>query len=246
MKIAVIADVHGNLEALNAVIADLKKLSPDSVISLGDVVGYGADPQKCCELTAGIAHVNIKGNHDAAVTNIIDVQYFNKDARAAIEWTKSRLSAESVLWLHNAPYTFKEDELLFCHGSPVNPKGFDYVATLDAVEAVFNKFKGKFRIYFVGHSHRRFVASKKLNGHDTAVVYLSDIIKLEKDRQYLISVGSVGQPRDGNNTASYGILDTSKWIYSVKKLNYDIKKAGKKIIQAGLPQWLAYRLTIGV
>ncbi len=247
MRIAVVADVHGNLEALNVVLDDLKKSSPDTVISLGDVVGYGANPQECCELLMEIVNVNIMGNHDAAVMGVLDTEYFNDEARYAVQWTKDQLSSASISWLGSSPHTFSDNNMLFSHGSPVNPRDFDYVVSTGDIEAVFYTFKDIHSLFFVGHSHRRFSASKSLSGNDYYPVGdISDVIKINKKRQYLFSVGSIGQPRDMDSTTSYGMLDTDKRIYSVKRLNYDIRTASEKIIKAGLPRWLAYRLMIGV
>lgn len=246
MRIAVIADVHSNLEALEVVIADIERMSPDTVISLGDVVGYGADPEHCCELVSKAATVNITGNHDAAVTGLMDTEYFNDDAKAAIEWTKTRLPASALSWLGNTKYSYEDDDLMFSHGSPVAPDSFDYVVTLGAIKEIFNTFGHRYRIFFVGHSHRRFVVSKDPDSGQTVVEDVPDTLEIKKNRQYLVSVGSIGQPRDNDRTTSYGILDTDKWIYSVKRLSYDIMKASDKIMKAGLPKWLAYRLMIGV
>lgn len=249
MRIAVIADVHGNLEALNAVLADLKESSPDTVVSLGDAVGYGADPGECCAVLRDLVSVNILGNHDAASVGMLDTESFNNEAKDAVRWTADRLSPENAAWLRGSPYTFSENRMLFSHGSPVNPDEFDYVVTFGAIEDIFSSFGGTHRIFFVGHAHRRFSASKDLgspSGGYAPAEDFSDTVRIESGRHYLISVGSVGQPRDFDASTSYGILDTDSWIYRVKRLEYDIRTAGEKIIKAGLPKWLAYRLTIGV
>ncbi len=246
MRIAVIADVHANLEALEAVVVDLKRSLPDTIISLGDVVGYGANPRECCDSVKDIAQDNIMGNHDAAVADVIDTDYFNDDAKQGIQWTKEQLPDSYISWLRNAPYTLEREGVLFSHGSPVNPEKFDYVVSMHDVEKVFYFFGRRYNIFFVGHSHRRFVVSKDIDADEYPVVDYADVVNMLEHRQYIISVGSVGQPRDFDNTTSYGILDTDKGIYSVKRLNYAIKKASDKILSAGLPKWLAYRLMIGV
>lgn len=246
MKIAILADVHGNLEALETVISDLKRSSPDIVISLGDIVGYGADPQACCDIVKDIAYKNIMGNHDAAVVNTVSTEYFNEEAKQGIEWTKNMLNLNTKEWLKESPFILEYQGILFSHGSPVHPEEFDYVMSIYDVEKVFYALGEKYKLFFVGHSHKRFVVSKLLKANDEPVVDYSDMIKIDLKRQYIVSVGSVGQPRDFDTTTSYGILDTDKGIYSVKRLNYDRNKACSKIIKAGLPKWLAYRLMIGV
>ncbi|MCL5276768.1 MAG: metallophosphatase family protein [Deltaproteobacteria bacterium] len=246
MRIAVIADIHGNLEALSAVIADLKESLPDVVISLGDVVGYGADPQECCDIVREAAQRNIMGNHDAAAAGVLDTAFFNDDAREAIQWTRGQISEPAVSWLRSSSYTFGYEDMLFSHGSPVNPEEFDYVMTIGNVEKAFYAFGAKYKIFFVGHSHRRFTVSQKMQGDEAPVVDCSDTVAVEEQRRYIISVGSVGQPRDRDSTASYGILDTDRRLYTVKRLRYAIKTARDKIIKAGLPRWLADRLMMGV
>jgi predicted phosphodiesterase len=246
MRIAVIADVHANLEALESVVSDLKNLSPDIVISLGDVVGYGANPQECSDIVREISYKNIMGNHDAAVTDLINIEYFNEEAKQGISWTKDKLTPETIAWLRDSQFTLKYKDALFSHGSPVHPEEFDYVMSMYDVEKIFYALGTEYRIFFVGHSHKRFVVYKSIKDNEKPVVDYSDVIELKKKHQYLISVGSVGQPRDFDNTTSYGILDTDKGIYRVKRLSYDINMASNKIIKAGLPKWLAYRLMIGV
>lgn len=246
MRIAVIADVHGNLEALEAVVSDLKVSMPDTVVSLGDIVGYGANPQECCDRVREIAQDNIMGNHDAAAADVIDTGSFNDEARQGIEWTKQQLAASSVSWLQKAPYTVEYEGALFSHGSPVNPGEFDYILSVRDIEKVFYAFDNRYPVFLVGHAHRRFAVSKNIHGDEEPVIDYSDVIRMDEHRQYIISVGSVGQPRDSDTTTSYGILDTDKGIYTVKRLPYAIKEASDKILKAGLPKWLAYRLMIGV
>lgn len=246
MRIAVIADVHGNLEALETVLADIKTSKPDRVVSLGDVVGYGANPQECCTLVQAIAHDTIMGNHDAAAVDIIDTGDFNDEARQGIEWTREQLAGPSLAWLRRAPYTVDLGSVLFSHGSPVHPETFQYVVSMQEVEKVFYVLGSAYNIFFVGHAHRRFVVSKSIRGDEEPVLEYADVVRMEKNRTYIVSVGSVGQPRDMDTTTSYGILDTDKGIYSVKRLKYAITTARDKILHAGLPKWLAYRLMIGV
>ncbi len=246
MRIGIIADIHANLEAMRIVYDEIKKQSLDFIISLGDVVGYGADPNECCEIVKGIVQCNLMGNHDASINDMLDTKDFNEAAKYVIAWTKKRINPVYVSWLNSSPHTYSNDVVLFSHGSPIDPEAFDYVITKENVESIFNHFKDRYRIFFVGHAHKRFVVSRQTNSNGQLVPDNSDVIKIEKDRLYLISAGSVGQPRDHDVTTSFGILDTKKWTYNVIRLNYDIVTASDKIIKAGLPEWLAYRLTIGV
>ncbi len=246
MRIAVIADVHGNLEALSTVVADLRKSMPDLVVSLGDVVGYGADPQPCCNIVKEVAQRNIMGNHDAAAAGMLDTTYFNDNAREGIQWTRGKLSEAALSWLSSAAYTFAYEGMLFSHDSPVDPEEFDYVVTMTDVEKAFSALGARFSIMFVGHAHRRFTVSREVRGDGALVVDYADTVAIDERRLYIISVGSVGQPRDHDNTASYGILDTDRRLYTVKRLSYAVETACDKILRAGLPRWLANRLRMGV
>ncbi len=246
MRIAVIADVHGNLEALDVVMADLKASKPDRVICLGDIVGYGANPQECCTIVREIAQDTVMGNHDAAAADVIGTADFNDEARQGIDWTREHLSASSRAWLRAAPSTVESEGALFSHGSPVDPEMFGYVVSMHEVEKIFYVLGSNYTIFFVGHAHRRFVVSQNIHGSEAPVIDPADVVHLESGRRYIVSVGSIGQPRDMDTTTSYGILDTDKGIYSVKRLKYAITAARDKILAAGLPKWLAYRLMIGV
>ncbi len=246
MRIAALADIHGNLEALDVVVADIRSDPPDMVVCLGDIVGYGASPAECCAIAKEFADTNILGNHDAAVAGILDTGYFNDDAKRSILWTRGVLSDAHLSWLRGLPYTATHDDVLFSHGSPVDPGAFDYVMYAVDVQRVFLMLGDRYRVFLMGHSHRRFVVSRGMDPDDAILVYYADTVPIDRERRYIISVGSVGQPRDRDTTASYGILDTDKGTYSVKRLKYAIRLAGDKILKAGLPEWLAYRLTIGV
>ncbi len=248
MRIALISDIHANLEALREVAAAIQKEKPDIIIHLGDVVGYGADPLECCRWVKEHCQVSLLGNHDAVIVGKMDTSYFSAHARIAIEWTARQIDIECKTWLESLPYTYMIDEFLFSHGSPINPDQFDYVLDYDTAEEIFRfMVKNNVKIVFVGHSHKAFLLEKKegeihlvdLNGNDVSEFHF------DEENLYIVSVGSVGQPRDFDPRAYYAIFDTEKKYIVAKRVVYDIKGAADKIRDAGLPEVLADRLYMG-
>lgn len=242
MRVAIISDVHGNLQALEAVLPEMKKESPDKVIFLGDVVGYGANPNECCEIIKEVADVCIIGNHDSAVIGKTDIEWFNPDARAAIIWTRDNLKKENKKFLESFVETCRISEFLFSHGSPVNPGEFVYVVSSEIAMDIFLWAKGKYRSVFVGHSH--ITLSFFIDKSGNPIPFIDEEIKLEGG-DFVINVGSVGQPRDGDPRAFFAILDTEKKLYMARRVEYNVKEAADRILKNGLPPFLAYRLFIG-
>lgn len=233
MRLAIISDIHANLEALTAAFELIDRRNVDRVICLGDIVGYGADPSACLRLVRERCQTIIIGNHDLAAVEMEKAEDFNPTARIAAHWTNTMLSEEEKAYLVSLPYTATLDDILFVHASPREPEEFHYIlSTRDAVDAMafFSQ-----RFCFIGHSHVPGMFSKQ--GRVTAV---------EAEGRYLINVGSVGQPRDGNPQLSFGLLDTEKWKYENIRLSYDAEKAARKIIAAGLPPVLGERLMVGM
>ncbi|RKY99056.1 MAG: metallophosphoesterase [Candidatus Hydrothermota bacterium] len=241
MRLAVISDIHGNLEAFKAVISRLKRERYDKIVFLGDVVGYGADPNECCKLLRKLTNIVVLGNHDAAVLNPELDQYFNMYARSAIEWTRRHLSRENREWLSEFPIKVKMDDLLIVHAAPYKPEEWEYViSTYDAMFQ-FKHFGDKFCLF--GHSH--VPGAFELRDDRVEFIY-KDVIELRKDARYMLNPGSIGQPRDHDPRASFAILDTDEMIFKIIRVEYDVEKASKKIINAGLPKFLADRLFDGI
>lgn len=247
MRLGLITDVHSNTEALTAVLRELDGLDVDAVLHLGDVVGYGAEPDACCELLRSRAQLSLMGNHDAAVCGVMDTAWFASHAKAAVDWTIANLSEANLEWVARSPYLHREGEYLFSHGSPVNPAAFRYVLTPFDADEIFAwaaaQAKGV-RVVFVGHAHQCLVF--RPDGLPYRIV--DGVQEQELDvstGRWVINVGSVGQPRDGDPRACFAVLDTEAGRYRAYRVAYDFAETGRKIIAAGLPEILSARLTVG-
>lgn len=247
MRIGIISDVHANLEALEAVLKDMKEKSPDKIIFLGDVVGYGADPNECCEIIKSISHLNIMGNHDAATVDMTDIQWFSENARSAIEYHKGILKQEHKDWIKSFPFIHRFEDIIFSHGSPIEPESFDYV--VDPIRASFiMSWMGaeNGRVTLVGHAHQIVVFHAPVDDSGYPERAFPEKILFERDKFYVVNVGSVGQPRDGDPRAAYAILDVEKREYELFRVSYDVDRAASKIKKAGLPDFLWQRLYRGI
>jgi diadenosine tetraphosphatase ApaH/serine/threonine PP2A family protein phosphatase len=241
VRYAILSDIHGNLEALDAVLADAASHA-DVLLCLGDVIGYGADPVACIERVAERAQLMVAGNHEHGVTGLLDLAWFNARARAAAEWTRERLDQDHCAWLASRPLVQEIDDATLVHASPAVPSEWDYlVSAEDGYEAC-----GAFatRLCFVGHSHCPGVWSVGSSGpcHVPGAVD----VELERGRRYLINVGSVGQPRDRDTRAAYAVWSVDEHRVVIRRVPYDVEHARRKILAAGLPRVLAERLSLGV
>ena len=242
MKYAVISDIHGNLEAICAVLKDIKKRRADVVICLGDVVGYYPDPGRCIELVRTHSAHCVAGNHDCAAIGMTDTSCFTYYAFAAIEWTRQHLTQSDKEYLHSLPLTFEQDDLFFAHASPVNPRKFSYVFP-DNEDSISEVLKNMMhRINFIGHTHWPFILSKEA---DRVVLHSGSTVEIRGECSYLINVGSVGQPRDFDNRSCYALYDTDKGTVSLRRVKYNYKVTQKKIRENNLPMFLAERLEKG-
>lgn len=241
MRLAIISDIHGNLAALEAVIEEIEKQKVDKIICLGDVVGYGPEPVECLQVVREKASVVLMGNHDYACIYRPEMFFFNHFARHAIEWTLKILDEKSLEFINQFPFRHSEADLLFVHANPYRPEGWDYVLSIDDAIYYLSKFEEK--ICFIGHSHlpQIYVAD---DNSKFSLLEQRELI-FDKNSRYIINVGSVGQPRDGNPAASFGIVDLEKGIYENVRVAYDIEKEIKQFEKAGLPAFLAQRLRTG-
>jgi predicted phosphodiesterase len=242
MKWAILSDVHGNLEAFQAVIEDLREEKMDRVAYLGDVVGYGADPNDCLALLQGLTDWVVSGNHDYGSVGLTDIDAFNPTARSALLWTRDQLLPESRDYLRRLLLTRQIGEITFVHASPNQPEDWNYVFTYPEAEEAFQSLTG--RLAFMGHSHRPLILAKEKDS-EVRVIHTQGAV-LKSGIQYIINVGSVGQPRDGYSEAAYGLYDEAERTYRLKRVDYDVATAQKKIIKAGLPSFLAQRLSRGI
>jgi len=240
VRYAILSDVHGNLEALRAVLADARERS-DGALCLGDVVGYGADPGPCVDLVAERCESVIAGNHERAVTGQIGLDWFNPWARTAAEWTRTRLTADAQAWLAALPLVREVADATLVHASPAHPEEWEYLIAPEDGFAAFGAFAT--RVCFVGHSHLPRAWAQGSWGHDHDAV--PSTVALQAGSRYIVNVGSVGQPRDRDPRAAYAIWDLDRRCVEIRRVTYDVAAARAKILAAGLPRLLAERLVEG-
>ncbi|MCM8781289.1 MAG: metallophosphatase family protein [Candidatus Omnitrophica bacterium] len=241
MRYGIFSDVHSNLPALEAVFLAYNKESVDEYLCAGDVVGYAANPNECIELVKKQAMVTVAGNHDWAAIDLFSTDYFNSVAKEAIIWTRNNLEPAGRYFLGSLNLVYKNEDLTLVHGTLSNPGNFDYMEdTLTALET--------FRLLdtpvcFVGHTHVPGVFIKDAAGN----LFYSDSVHLhmKEGNQYVVNVGSVGQPRDGNPQAAYCVYDTKTKEIFIKRVSYDINLTRREIIKVRLPLFLSERLLLG-
>jgi diadenosine tetraphosphatase ApaH/serine/threonine PP2A family protein phosphatase len=244
MKYGILGDIHSNLSALEAVLERFEAEGVDRILSVGDIVGYGAQPAECIRLVRSVGATVVKGNHDAACVGELDLRYFNSHARTAVEWTRSVLGEEDMRWLAALPFTVDLDECCVGHGTYFRPELFDYIQSpSDADPSLDAMFKP---VCFVGHTHVP-VTLLRLEDDPSHTAYTLDAeIDLAEVRRALINVGSVGQPRDEDPRAAYGMYDPDRKRAWIGRVAYDIEREAQLIRGAGLPRILADRLFLGV
>lgn len=246
LRIGVISDVHSNLPALVAVLESIDAAAPEEIWCLGDVVGYGAQPDECTALVRERCAVSLNGNHDLAVIGKIDAATFSETARAAVDWTKEHASPETVEFLTGLAPEGEREGLGLFHASPRDPI-WEYVLSIDQAEAGLDAQQQ--RISLVGHSHvSLFFTRPPSTGRRSfatgAQTTEGDLLDLAEG-EWLLNPGSVGQPRDGDPRAAWLELDTDEWTARYHRVTYDAVAAGAAILEAGLPTALAERLQIG-
>ncbi len=241
MRYAIISDIHANLEALQSVLAEIDRREVDSILCLGDVVGYGPNPNECVEIIRERADVVLAGNHDYAPLGKLDLTYFNPWARTAIEWTAEHLSQESKEFLLNLPLRADLDGFTIVHATPLEPEKWNYIITIGDAATNFSEFSSQ--VCFVGHSHVPLVVSA--NNHEDFQVLRDNPLNIEAQRRYIINVGSVGQPRDLIPKAAFGLFIPNEQRYELVRVDYDVAETQSKILSSGLPPFLAERLELG-
>lgn len=241
MRYGIFSDIHGNLEAFQQVLEAYKKEDIDRYFCVGDIVGYGADPGECIKQTKKLQALTVAGNHDWAAVEVTDIAYFNQVAKQAILWTKERLSTEEKSFLKSLQLVFENSDLILVHGTLSRPEEFNYL--LDTDSAIIDFGLMKKNICFIGHSH---IVGVFIEAKGEISYSVQAQIKIDPKKKYIVNVGSVGQPRDRDNRASYCVFDTEKREVYLKRVEYDITKAQEKIIKAGLPSFLAARLLTGM
>ncbi|HYC76800.1 MAG TPA: metallophosphoesterase family protein [Planctomycetota bacterium] len=240
MRYAILGDIHGNLEALEAALKSLRGLGIDRYLQVGDIVGYGADPGPCIQAMRDIGAVAVAGNHDWAVVGKLDASFFNTYAREAVEWTRSILSVDDRRFLESLPLKRRlDDDVELVHATLDQPEVFDYIQSYyEAQRSVDLMSAGA---CFVGHSHIpiAFLRRRTLT-HTVATSFV-----VPADAKALVNVGSVGQPRDEDARCAFAVYDTTTRAYELHRAAYDVESAAAKIRRAGLPSALAERLRHG-
>ena len=252
MRYLVLSDIHANLEALDATLA---AAGPhDHVLVLGDLVGYGADPNPVINRIRALAATIIRGNHDKVAAGLEDARAFNSLAKHAIVWTAEALTAENISWLAALPSgpVLVDPLVEICHGAPFDEDCYIF-DDLDAARAIS---AARAPLCLFGHTHVPAAyglgapETKAVRGGHRLTVFgpphgSQFQLVLEAERRYLVNCGAVGQPRDGNSQAAFGVLDTEARLLAIRRVSYDIEAAQAKILAAGLPEVLAQRLAAG-
>ncbi len=247
MKYVIISDLHSNLEALEGFqesIESLKLLTGfqyDKLVCLGDIAGYGANPNEVIDWVREHCDIVLAGNHDYAVVGKTDISYFNSYAIKACRWTEGELTEENRNYLTSLVASDVQDEICWAHSSPYEPLDWHYINNRYDGMDNFPHFKE--RACFVGHSHRPVILEE--SEPDKVQAHYETEWKLKAGHRYIINVGSLGQPRDGNPEPAYAIYDSADDIFQLKRFQYDIEKAQSKIINLSLPPYLADRLALG-
>lgn len=240
MRYAIISDIHANLEAFCAVLEKIDEIGVDQTICLGDVVGYNANPNECSNLIREREIQTVLGNHDAVACSIEEPWGFNPVALAAALWTREQLTDDNLEWLRGLPDVLNFESFAAVHGAPKNRNTYLFTWE-DILPHLSFLDEQNCNICFIGHTHSPGIFS-------TDGVYSVDDdskFALGSGKSFFINPGSVGQPRDGNPHAAFGILDTVENTFEQVRVKYPIEKAAKRIIEADLPQFLAERLALG-
>jgi diadenosine tetraphosphatase ApaH/serine/threonine PP2A family protein phosphatase len=239
MKIVVISDIHGNLEALNRVLKYIDNMEGEKcIVCLGDIIGYGPNPTECFKIVESLTDKICFGNHEYAILDEDFDYQMVKSARDAIRWTRGILSEETREAISRLPIQIEEDNVLYVHASPDDPMKWKYIS--NARNAYSSLIEMKHSLCFVGHSHIPGIyAYNELHGY-------SNKATLSRDDKTIVNVGSVGQPRDGSPMLSFAVFDDDNWNVEIIRLEYDYQETMAKIEKANLPFSLAERLTRGV
>jgi diadenosine tetraphosphatase ApaH/serine/threonine PP2A family protein phosphatase len=242
MRIALLSDVHGNLPAFEAVLADVESEGADAVWCLGDLVGYGAQPTECVELARERCDLCLAGNHDMVVTGEIDIADFSSSAAAAAEWTREHISPEALEFLSGLEPRDDDQAIGLYHASPRDPV-WEYVLSGWQAEECMNAMEA--RVGAVGHSHVALWFHRNGDGEIDGATAKGGLERDLTDGDWLINPGGVGQPRDGDPRAAWLLLDTETWSAQWRRVEYPIERAASAIEAAGLPALLAQRLYLG-
>lgn len=226
MRYGIFSDTHANLDALEAVLREFDKNRVDALVCIGDTVGYGAQPNPCCDHVRTKTRFTILGNHDAAVAGRMDYSYYYPAAREALDHHASQLSDANMEWLRKLPYNVNDGETHFCHGSPVDLEQFEYIFTVDQASTCLPIWNRMGQVTFIGHSH---LCKSYALGRERVYEVITKRFEIHPEFRYVISVGSVGQPRDHDPRASYTIYDDHERVFEFNRVEYDVAAAAQRI-----------------
>ncbi|MEM6671230.1 MAG: metallophosphoesterase family protein [Planctomycetota bacterium] len=244
MRYAILGDVHSNLAALEAVLDEVDALSADALLQVGDVVGYGAAPREVIEILRERTAIVVKGNHDAACVREVDERLFNPNARAAVEFSRSAMSADDLRWLEELPLVLKTDDLVLSHGTLARPERFDYIQCTEDADPSLDELDRP--VCFLGHTHVPVSIMRLVDSPHRTSYTIDRTIDLTESTVALVNVGSVGQPRDEDPRAAFAIYDTETQTVELRRVEYDVEREADRIRRAGLPDMLADRLFLGI
>lgn len=236
------SDIHSNLEALEEFARIVKREKPDKVLCLGDIVGYAANPKECIEITQKISQSILAGNHDWATAGRFPLNYFNDYALKAVSWTQKKLGVQEKDFLKQLELLRSEDDFTMVHSRLDSPEDFGYIFTLRDALPTFRRMPGD--ICFIAHTHIPAVFSFDLKNQEFSFIQPEEF-SLGKNKKFIINVGSIGQPRDGDKRACFCIYDNEKRRVKFFRFDYNIRETQTKIINEGLPLILAERLNRG-
>lgn len=243
LRYGILSDIHSNLEALQAVIAELDGIGVDELLCLGDIVGYGPSPNECCDVLRARGVVAIAGNHDEAAAKGTGAERFNPMAREAITWTRAQLTEDNRAYLAGLPRERRVDGFAMVHGAPVHH--FEYIMDVRDAQRAFELTPE--RLTFVGHSHVAEVYYQEPGGKTFQQRLLhGGRIDIVPEFRYIINVGSVGQPRDRNPQASCAAFDAPASVVEIRRVTYDVDRVRERMTHASLPPMLSERLASGL
>ena len=239
MRYGILGDIHGNLEALNGVLEEMEKARVEKYVSVGDLVGYGANPVEVIDKVRKLGSIVVAGNHDFAAVDKLNIDFFNTYARESAIWTRNILSEAYKNFIRSLKLVEYCDNFTVVHSTLYSPELFEYIQT--SYDAHLSFEQQSTPVTFVGHSHVPVNFFKKRN----VSFNMETEVKVDEGMKSMINVGSIGQPRDENPDAVCCVYDTDEMVIRISRVRYDVEKASKKIIDAGLPEILAERLKYG-
>jgi len=239
MKYGILGDIHANLEALDAVLENMEKQGVKKYVSVGDLVGYGANPVECIKKVRSLDTLVVAGNHDFAAVDKLNIDFFNTYARESAIWTRNALSGADKDYIKSLKLIEHSDNFTVVHSTLYSPELFEYIQT--SYDAHLSFEQQNTPLTFLGHSHVPVNFFKRRN----VSFNMETEVKVDESMKIMINVGSIGQPRDENPDAVCVVYDSDEMVVKISRVKYDIDKAAKKSISAGLPEILAERLKYG-